>query len=112
MLVIIFLMTTTTNKLTATAEATDEQGNKLYWNAYVHIAEFALPLIKSLDKAETAYPSQFERWEDWSVALKAMIFSLEYVSDDDPEVNYAPIFQDKVQHGLDLFGKHFRDLWD
>lgn len=105
-------MTTTTNKLTATAEATDEQGNKLYWNAYVHIAEFALPLIKSLDKAETAYPSQFERWEDWSVALKAMIFSLEYVSDDDPEVNYAPIFQDKVQHGLDLFGKHFRDLWD
>ena len=103
---------TTTNELTAKAAATDEKGNKMDWNAYVHIAEFALPLIKSLKKAETAYPSQFTRWEEWKVVLESMIFSLEYVSDDDPEENYAPIFQDKVQHGLDLFGKHFRDLWD
>lgn len=96
------------NTLTAQAEAKDENGNELWWCAHVHIAEFSLPLIRSMREKTHCYPQEVT-YEEWLAILDKIIFSLEGVAKDN--VFYGEE-SDKLKEGLSLFGEHFLSLWD
>lgn len=48
--------------------------------------------------------------EEWETILEDMIFSLECCAQDTNV--YTKEQEDKINHGLELFGKYFRALWN
>ena len=86
------------------------------WTLEHEIAKFALPRLKRFKEVTNGYPGDLSE-ELWNEMLDKMIFSLEYITKEfDLELEDASIEQqrkdaEKVQEGLELFGKHFWHLW-
>lgn len=82
----------------------------------MEISKFALPLVQQLKEAQKkngCYPgvlhvSELEdkHRQEWQTILEKIVWSLEAVASDSYEDD------NKVQEGLELFGKYFIHLWD
>ncbi len=87
------------------------------WNLDHTIAEFVLPRIKRFKEITISYPGHLDK-DSWNKILDQMIFSFEAILNEwnlnEPKmtVEERKEYDKKVQEGLDLFGKYFRDLWD
>ena len=96
------------------------------WAGDVVIAEFALHIIKSLARETNAYPP-YITWKEWRKILGSIIFSLHQVQHDRMAGNYDWFvkkygpeqsdywpkwekYHDRVQKGLENFGKYFMYL--
>ena len=44
--------------------------------------------------------------------FREVIFAFQYIIDDDMEFDFVKEHRDRANHGLILFGKYFRSLWD
>jgi hypothetical protein len=94
------------------------------WNLDVTLAKIILPCLKQLKETNHGVPDVedsdvphelresrdlwFMRW-DW--VLGEMIWTFDFIAYhnyDDPEES----IQDRIDNGLRLFGKYYRDLWD
>ena len=86
------------------------------WNLDVTIAKFILPRLKTFKRIHHGYPSELGEGQ-WEEALNKMIFAFEEsITYDEWEFKLTPKElsekQKKIEEGLSLFAKHFRDLWD
>ena len=84
-----------------------------WWDAFYHIALFALPLLKDLKAYGQAYPGEFGNMEEWHTVLDKIIFALEICTLENGD-SYGRTDEEeaKVKEGLSLFGTYFRYLWD
>lgn len=104
------------------------------WSMDCTLAPIILPMLKQLKDTKHGVPAEFVHGKDgcteipfedaerkWNNALDQMIWSFEEIlKDDADEVFFTNDkfdkegymkYQRKVQRGLDLFGRHFRNLW-
>lgn len=103
------------------------------WSMDYTLAKIVLPMLKQLKETKHGVPSDFicdkngeeipfeDAERKWNNALDQMIWSFEEIlKDDADEVFFTNDkfdkegymkYQRKVQRGLDLFGRHFRNLW-
>ena len=99
------------------------------WAGDVVIAEFALPIIISLARKTNAYPPTIEgdmevAWKEWRRILGSIIFALHQIQEERTTLAhdwyiekyglnkdvYCPKWEayfDRVQKGLENFGKYF-----
>ena len=79
----------------------------LFWDGYVHIARYALPIVKELREKGVCYPVGFNSMEEWKAVLLQMEMALGVVAE-------APVheFDQSVKDGLEIFGKWFIHLYD
>lgn len=99
------------------------------WAGDVVIAEFALPIITSLTRKTNAYPPTLEgdmevAWKEWRRILGSIIFALHQIQEERTTEaydwyieKYGPnkddywpkweAYYDRVQKGLENFGKYF-----
>ncbi len=104
------------------------------WSMDHTLAQIILPMLKQLKETKHGVPSDFiydsngkeipfKRAERmWDNTLDRMIWSFEQIIDENNDEQFhtggkynAKAHQKhaaKVQEGLELFGKHFRNLWD
>lgn len=88
------------------------------WSLDWTMAKFILPRLKLFKEVNNGTPYGFTE-ESWDETLDKMIFAMEVVangvwvlSDYEPrDVEEDKIYWEKVQTGLDLFGKYFLHLW-
>ena len=79
------------------------------WGLSGIIAKFTLPRLKRFKELNIGYPWPLTS-EEWDAELDDMIYALEICVQEHTElVDEADWF--RVQHGLELFGVRFRDLW-
>jgi hypothetical protein len=96
------------------------------WSLDYTISKFALPRLKLLKEKTHGYPCELNNMEEWYAILDKIIFSMDYIANE-REWKYYPSEENgieegdysklkeveaKVQEGLDLFGKYYRNLWD
>ena len=73
------------------------------------IAEFVVPRLKLFKKEVDCHPQEFNSLEEWKNVLDKMIKAF-----DNMEIFYSPSDKDlknAVEEGLNLFRKHYHDLW-
>lgn len=83
------------------------------WSLDLTMAKFILPRLKRYKEVNNGYPGNFTE-ESWDAVLDKMIFAMEVVKSDDfcsEGLEEAEAHWTKVHEGLELFGKHFRELW-
>ena len=72
--------------------------------------------IKDLFNDRDDFNVEFEQQvKCWNWILDEMIWAVEQivsVNDIDPEIWYTKEFQDRISHGLVLFGRYYQSLWD
>lgn len=83
------------------------------WNTDVYLAKKILPALKEFKKGLGSYPMEFESLDEWVIAIDKMIWSFEYLIDGEDYVDIKEMenLMKKEQEGFELFGKHFRGLW-
>jgi len=104
------------------------------WSMDFTLAQIILPMLKQLKATKHGVPGDFVHGKDgneipfeiaekkWDNVMDQMIWSFEQILDEnnddqfhltgDFDVHAYQKHQRKIQRGLDLFGKHFRNLWD
>lgn len=90
--------------------------NEEVWGLDITLAKYILPrLIKFKTINTMSRPSEFKNLEEWHNVIDKMIWSFdEHLKNDFPLSN-SPDFKEQVdryEEGLQLFAKHFGDLWD
>lgn len=94
-----------------------------YFNADYSLAWNTYPSLVRFRHAEKiGVPMDFANGEDcniddWNNALDKMIFAFAAIINNDEmspkySIEQTQILSNKIQEGLDLYAKHFRDLWD
>lgn len=76
------------------------------WSLYWSLANYILPRLKIFRKTAMSYPLDLESHE-WDAVLDKMIYSFETIVADD-RVNRDDA---RIDEGIDLFCKYFRNLW-
>ena len=84
--------------------------NRDSWSLSYKIAEYTLPRLKHLRQNLNGYPCEFKTLKQWERRLDKMIFAIQMCVDE--EYIYDKKTDKKIIEGLELFGKHFRNLWD
>lgn len=79
------------------------------WNLDYNVAKYVLPRLKHLRNNNEGYPVGLTH-KKWLRIEDKMIFAFEKLMDKD--YFYDKKTDKKLQEGLDLFGKYFRNLWD
>lgn len=80
------------------------------WNLDQTIAKFIIPRLKLFKEAKDCYPHQLDNMGEWDAIIDTMLDAFSVVSEktaserSDSEMKI-------VEEGLDLFRKHFNDLW-
>jgi len=87
------------------------------WDADYHIAKYALPRIRKLKTYQHGFPPRLATRKEWKNILGEIVYALQYVCSDDGICPRRPTksriaIEKRVQNGLELFGKYFRNLWD
>lgn len=85
------------------------------WSLDWTMAKFILPRLKLFKEVNNGHPSELTE-EEWDATIDKMIFAMAAVADGswnyhDEDIEETRAHWDKVQEGLELFGKYFRDLW-
>jgi hypothetical protein len=78
------------------------------WSLDYRIAIFVYPRLKRFNEVRAGYPASMSE-EEWDTIIKKMLYSFRTIAEDDlwgKDVDW-----NKMKEGLDLFGKHFLDLW-
>lgn len=78
------------------------------WNLYFGISKYILPRLKRFRKIPCGHPMGITE-KEWDEILSKMIWSFQFIVKD--EINVPEGDWIKMQEGLDLFAKWFRDLW-
>lgn len=78
-----------------------------WWDAYVHIAAYAAPLVGKLLENADSHPSEVANFDDWIEELTTIYRALTVVAEDK-----HCIHERWVKDALELFGKRFTNLWD
>ena len=81
------------------------------WNLDETIARFILPRLRHLRENTHGYPHDLTE-EMWDDIMGKMVKSFELSLLEHGEDGYEEFDQEEMQEGLDLFAKHFRNLWD
>ncbi len=88
------------------------------WGTSYSLAKIVLPRLKWFKESKrTGYPDG-ENEKDWEKKLNKMIKAFElYIADEEGKLNCRnrknyKKQNEQIQEGLELFGKHFRSLWD
>jgi len=68
-------------------------------------AKFIHPRLVRFKKLNNGFPNGLTE-ATWNAAIDDMIYAMEIVKNDIHDADW-----ERVKRGLDLFGKHFRDLW-
>lgn len=103
-----------------------KQHNKYFdpretWSLNWTIAKFVYPRLKKFKKENIGFPHEFKTIDEWNEILDKMLFSFKVLKEDcvgleidfnDPNwKNEIDKTNERIQEGLELFGKYFRDLW-
>jgi len=80
------------------------------WNLDTRFAEHVLPRLKRFKQLKNGYPHNLTS-EQWDIILDQMIFSFEWAASDYVERAEDMETYQRVQEGLDLFGKWYQNLW-
>ena len=78
------------------------------WSLYYTLSKFILPRLIAFRNSVASYPHDFTNEKEWIDTLNKMIYSFELIKREKIESTEEDL---KVQEGLELFGKYFRDLW-
>ena len=79
------------------------------WGMDHTLSLIILPMLIQLRDTNHGHPAQITE-EEWIEIQNKMIWSFEEIMKDD--FNFDKEHNEKIQEGLNLFGKWFRDLWD
>lgn len=79
--------------------------NSETWSLDSTISRFIEPRLKVFKELHAGYPGYLTE-EKWEEILDKMIKAFEYINNDDTFDH-----KEEVDEGLDLFRKHFFDLW-
>lgn len=80
-------------------------------NLDITISKLVLPRLKAFKKFKRTQPGIISE-EEWDQVLDDIIYSLDVISNDTfSKTKEEYIDWGKVDDGLELFGKYFRDLW-
>ena len=82
-----------------------------YWSLDCYLTDIALPVLRFYRKDGAGHPADMNE-EQWNDILDKMIYSFEYVAGIDRDYNLIRDDMPRVQEGFELFGRHFRELWD
>lgn len=74
------------------------------------LALIIAPCLKEFSKVNNGHPGKLTS-EEWDVILGKMLWSMEEIVKDEPELDSDEEHQRKIQEGLELFGKWYRHLW-
>ena len=79
------------------------------WSLYTTIINFVLPRLKRFEQVTIGYPDNMTD-KQWHIILNKIIGAFELILKDD-ELYIDSDDWIKVQEGLQLFSKHFINLW-
>ena len=80
------------------------------WSLCDQAAIFLAPRLKAFKENAQGFPTEFKSMEEWEAVLDKMIFAFEsFVSDNYHEFSDEDL--KRIDEGLQLFAKYFRDLW-
>ena len=82
------------------------------WNLDTSLSSLILPRLKRFKVLTNGWPdNHFKTMEEWEEAIDKMIYSFTFYSEEKQYDCYDTKEWEKVQEGLDLFGKCFSSLW-
>ena len=85
------------------------------WNLDISIAKFLVPRLKAFKNMTNGYPMNLSEeygknaFNEWIKILDQMIYAFKLIEND--KMIYSEDQNKKIEKGLDLFRKYFRDLW-
>ena len=80
------------------------------WGTYHYLAREIAPRLKAFKAIDKhGWPEDFENQEDWNKAIQKMIDAFELLKQI---TSFSDEEERTIEEGLDLFRKHFRNLWD
>lgn len=89
--------------------------NEECWALDETLAKYILPRLEKFQVLNiNSYPCDFKNVEEWHKIIDKMIYSFKNIIKDDliMNIDISKMENEKVQEGLDLFARYFRDLWD
>ena len=80
------------------------------YNLDMTIAQFIVPRLELFKKVSDCYPHQFDSMEEWHEILEKMIAAFKVIG---YKTGIQRSEEEKliINEGLDLFRKHYNDLW-
>ena len=82
------------------------------WNLDHTLALIILPALKQFLKKLHGYPGDLSE-KQWDDVLNKMIWSFEAIlMENEKDDIYTIEGNNRIQEGLELFGKYYRSLWD
>lgn len=88
--------------------------DKETWSLDYTIAKFTVPRLKRYKEICKGHPCYLTS-EEWYDILDKMIYSLEAIINEHEgfvyHIDNRTEYYEKVREGIELFGKHFNDLW-
>lgn len=78
------------------------------WNLNTTISGFIIPRLKTFREQHCSTPENITD-EEWNEILDEIIVAFELIHDD---LEYDKASESKINNGLKLFAKYFRNLWD
>ena len=83
------------------------------WNTYQALAELIAPRLRTF-KAHDKHGCcpDFKGMAEWNQAIQKMIDAFELLIDEDKLGIFTKDEEEAIEHGLELFCKYFRYLWD
>lgn len=79
------------------------------WNLDCIVAKLVLSRLKRFKEVTNGYPADMTS-EEWNQKINLMISSFEFYASD-RRFDCSPSEFDNAQLGLDLFAKHYSNLW-
>ena len=80
------------------------------WNIDSTVATFILPRLKRFAQLRIGHPSEISDAQ-WTKIIDQIIWSMEYISNENHYIITDKKDCKKLQDGLNLFGKWFLYLW-
>ena len=83
------------------------------WNTYQALAELIAPRLRTFKGHDKhGYCPDFKGMAEWNQAIQKMIDAFELLIDEDKLGIFTKDEEEAIEHGLELFSKYFRYLWD
>jgi len=80
------------------------------WNLDARLSEHIVPRLQRFKELTQGYPCEMT-YQEWMDILDKMIFAHTWLASDCTHRDESPETWQKVQEGIQLFGKHYADLW-
>ena len=82
------------------------------WNTYQAIAELIVPRLRTFKEHDKhGFCPDFKGMKEWNEAIQKMIVAFELILEEDHRL-LTDEEEHAIDHGLELFSKYFRYLWD